>query len=106
MSWWGISGQEHPWLAAAGQTSIQLSAALFLASLSPLRFRVGRYKVWYVVPYILPMVVYSILLYGVFRGVAPGWPLLLIFPALGVVCLVSALSWAAHANASCPPGSA
>jgi signal transduction histidine kinase len=92
-SWWGFSDQDHPWLAATAQTSIQLSAALFLASLSPLRFRLGRYHVWYVVPYIAPMVVYSILLYGVFRGVAPGWPLLLIFPALGLICLVAALSW-------------
>ena len=101
-SWRGFTAEDHPWLAATGQTSIQLSAALFLASLSPLRFRVGRYHAWYVVPYILPMVVYSILLYGVFRGEAPGWPLLLVFPALGVVCLVAALSWAGEPSAMPP----
>jgi signal transduction histidine kinase len=88
----------HPWLVALGQSSIQISSALFLASLSPLRFRLGRFQVFYVIPYILPLVVYSILLYGVFAGVEPRGPSLLLFPALGIICLCSALTWGAERN--------
>jgi len=92
------SGLAHPWLLAAGQSSIQISSALFLASLSPLKFRIGRFQIFYVIPFILPLVVYSILLYGVFGGVEPRGPSLLLFPALGLICLCSALSWGAERN--------
>src|ERR1700749_2956534 len=51
----------HPWLVAAGEGSIQISSALFLASLSPLKFRIGRFQVFYVIPFILPLVIYSVL---------------------------------------------
>jgi signal transduction histidine kinase len=91
--WLGPSEEAQRWLAAAGQTSIQVSSALFLASLSPLRFRIGRFQIWYVIPYILPLVVYSILLYGIFSGVEPHGRLSLLFPALGVICFLSALAW-------------
>jgi signal transduction histidine kinase len=93
---------EHPWLLAAGQCSIQISSALFLASLSPLKFRVGRFQIFYVIPYILPLVVYSILLYGVYGGVEPRGPSLLLFSALGLICLCSALSWGAERNIMAP----
>ena len=63
--------------------SILISSALFLASLSPLRFRVGRLQILYVVPYAIPLVVYAFLLHGVFHGIAPSWPLSFVFPALG-----------------------
>jgi signal transduction histidine kinase len=86
----------HPWLIAAGESSTQISTALFLASLSPLKFRLGRFQIFYVIPYILPLVIYSILLYGVFRGVEPRGPSLFLFPALGVVCLSSAFAWGAE----------
>ncbi len=89
---------QHPWLLAAGQCSIQISSALFLASLSPLKFRMGRFQIFYVIPYILPLVVYSILLYGVYGGVEPRGPSLLLFSALGLICLCSALSWGAEPN--------
>jgi signal transduction histidine kinase len=100
--WWGIPSGTYPWLAAAGQTSIQVSAALFLTSLSPLRFRLGRYEVWYAVPYILPLVIYSILLYGVYRGTAPTGQQLYIFPALGVVCFCTAVTWGSK-RSTVPP---
>ena len=48
----GYPGAGSPWLVASGQTFIQLSAALFLGSLSPLRFRVGRFQILFVVPYV------------------------------------------------------
>ena len=56
----------YPWMAAAGQTSILISSALFLGSLSPLHFRVDRFNVLYVIPYTIPLVIYSAILYGVF----------------------------------------
>lgn len=89
---------QHPWLTAAGQSSLQLGSALFLASLSPRKFRIGRFQIFYVIPYILPLVIYSILLHGVFRGVEPRCPSLLLFPALGLVCLCAALTWGAESN--------
>jgi signal transduction histidine kinase len=78
----GYPGAGSPWLVASGQTFIQLSAAMFLGSLSPLRFRIGRFQVLFVVPYAALLVLYSILLYGVFGGVQPRGPLTLLFPAL------------------------
>jgi signal transduction histidine kinase len=78
----GYPGAGSPWLVASGQTFIQLSAAMFLGSLSPLRFRIGRFQVLFVVPYAALLVLYSILLYGVFGGVQPRGPLFLLFPAL------------------------
>jgi signal transduction histidine kinase len=92
---WYLSNGRHPWLAAAGQTSALISAALFLASLSPLRFRIGRLNVLYVIPFAIPIVIYSILLNGVFRGVAPTGPVFLVFPALGAVSIVVACRWCA-----------
>jgi hypothetical protein len=68
---WDFQDRSHPWITAAGQTSILLSSALFLASLSPLRFRIGRFNILYVIPYTLPLVVYSILFHGVLRGANP-----------------------------------
>ena len=39
LGWWNFSDTVvHPWIAAVGQTSILISSALFLASLSPLSF--------------------------------------------------------------------
>jgi signal transduction histidine kinase len=90
---WDFLEGAHPWLLAAGQTSIQIGSALFLASLSPLRFRVGRINVLYVIPFTIPLVVYSILFYGVFKGVTPSGPMLLVFPALGLLSLVAGLFW-------------
>ncbi|MGA7343567.1 MAG: histidine kinase dimerization/phospho-acceptor domain-containing protein [Terracidiphilus sp.] len=102
LGWWGFSQGAHPWIDAAGEISIQISSALFLASLSPLRFRIGRFQVLYVFPYILPQVAYSILLYGMFRGVEPKGPLFFVFPALGVICFCSALLWGAVRNVMPP----
>jgi signal transduction histidine kinase len=91
---WDFSDGAHPWLAAAGQTSIQIGSALFLASLSPLTFRVGRFQILYVVPFTIPLVIYSVLYHGVLRGQAPSGPMYLVFPALGFISLVVGLFWA------------
>src|SRR5208282_5463322 len=65
---WHLSSGLHPWAVAAGQTSALISAALFLASLSPLRFRIGKLNFLYVIPFTIPLVLYAILLEGVFHG--------------------------------------
>jgi signal transduction histidine kinase len=91
---WNFGDGASPWLVAVGQTSVQVSATLFLASLSPLRFRVGRFNILYVLPFALPLVVYSILLDGVFQGVSPTGPWFWIFPALGAMTLITGFFWA------------
>src|SRR5271166_5562986 len=94
LGWWDFSNDAiHPWLAAAGQVSIQISSALFLASLSPLSFRVGRLNILYVIPFTIPLVAYSILFYGFFHGVTPKGSLLLIFPTLGLLSIVAGFFW-------------
>ncbi len=92
---WTFAGSWSFWATAAGETSIQIGSALFVASLSPLRFRVGRFQMLYVIPYTIPLVAASILLFGVFHGVSPTGPAALIFPALGVLSLIVVLFWEA-----------
>jgi signal transduction histidine kinase len=90
---WDFADDTHPWMTAIGQTSIQISSALFLGSLSPLRFKVGRFNILYVVPFTLPLVVYSILFHGVLHGQNPTGILGLILPFLGLTSLVVAIFW-------------
>ncbi len=83
----------HSWMVAAGQIAIQISSALFLASLSPLYFRLGRFEILYVIPYSIPPVISSILAFGVFRGATPTGPMVFIIPMLGAVSLFVAFLW-------------
>jgi signal transduction histidine kinase len=92
---WRFTEVQHSWMAAAGQTTILISSALFLASLTPSRFRIGRYRVLYVIPYTIPLMIASILLNGVFHGVSPSGLRLWIFPVLGTISFVVALFWGA-----------
>ncbi len=89
----GFWGDTHPWLAALGQTCTQVGTALFLGSLSPQRFRIGRLQVLYAIPYAFLLVVYSILFYGVFHGVAPRGPLSLVFPFMAAIVFMIGLFW-------------
>ncbi len=89
----GFFAGTHPWLAVAGQTSIQIGVAMFLGSLSPLHFRIGRFHVLFVIPYILLIVAYSVLLYGVFDGVTPHGPVFLLFPLLAALCFSVGVFW-------------
>ena len=89
----GLSGEIYPWMGAAGQTCIQLSCGMFLGSLSPLRFRLGKFQVLFVVPYVLPLVAYSVLLFGVFRGASPTGPLFFLFPLLAAMSFSAGMSW-------------
>jgi len=92
---WSFVGKIHPWVTAAGQTSILISSALFLASLTPSRFRIGRFEVLYVIPYTIPLVVATILLDGVLHGVSPGGPLLWVFPVLASISILVGVLWGA-----------
>lgn len=83
----------HPWMVAAGQIAIQISSALFLASLSPLHFRVGRFQILYVIPYSIPPVICSILAFGLFRGATPTGSTVFIIPVLGAISLFVAFLW-------------
>jgi signal transduction histidine kinase len=93
ISTWHFADGTHPWVTAVGQTAVQISATLFLASLSPLRFRVGRISVLYVIPYTVPLVIYSIVLEGVFHGVSPTGPVFWLFPSLGAISLIAGFFW-------------
>ena len=90
--WLGAVGT-RPWMVAAGQIAIQISSALFLASLSPLHFRLGRFEILYVIPYAIPPVISSILAFGVFRGATPTGPAVFIIPVLGAISLFVAFLW-------------
>lgn len=95
MGWWDYSSAAtHPWITAAGEVAVQTSSALFLASLSPLRFRLGRFRILYVIPYVLPLLLYALLFDGVFHGRLPSGALLVVFPALGAISLLVGLFWA------------
>jgi len=77
-----FSNHLYPWLAAASQTFMQLSTALFLGSLSPLWFRASKFKILYVIPYTAPLVCASVLCYGVFQGAEVSGPRFFLFPLL------------------------
>ncbi|HUX43947.1 MAG TPA: histidine kinase dimerization/phospho-acceptor domain-containing protein [Terracidiphilus sp.] len=84
----------HPWIAAAGLSCALVSSVLFLASLSPLGFRIRGVRVLYAIPFVLPLVVYAVLLDGVYGqhiSVGTGF---LVFPALGAISLLVGCFWA------------
>ena len=95
LGWWNISDtRAHPWFAAAGQSAILISAALFLASLAPHGFRIGRVRILYAITFTIPLIVYAYLIYCVYGGFTPiGLPFLL-FPALGGLSLLAGCMWA------------
>lgn len=94
-SWWHFPPDSLPWITAAGRASIQISAVMFLGSLSPLRFRVGRFQILYSIPYAFLFITYAVLLYGVYGGVAPAVPAFYLFPWLVVTALLLAILWVA-----------
>jgi signal transduction histidine kinase len=94
LGWWNVSDTTlHPWLAAAGETSIIISSTLFLASLSPGGIRIGRFNTIYAVPFTIPLIAYAVLLYCVYGGKPPAGPAYLIFPTLGALTLLVGCVW-------------
>jgi signal transduction histidine kinase len=95
LGWWNYSDTvAHPWIASIGQASILISSGLFLASLSPLGFRIGRVRILYAVPFTIPLVAYAFLFYGVYDGKSPNGLSFLMFPALGALSLFAGCAWA------------
>jgi signal transduction histidine kinase len=92
--WDFSSAREHPWIAAAGQTSALIGATLFLASLSPLSFRFKGRRILFAVPFIIPLAIYAILIDGVYHGEMPINLAFFIFPALGAATLFVGCFWA------------
>jgi signal transduction histidine kinase len=95
LAWWDFSDVNlHPWYAAIGQTAILVSSALFLASLAPVGFRIGRTRILYAVPFTIPLIAYAFLIYGLYHGQTPTGNQFLIFPALGGLSLFAGCAWA------------
>ncbi|HWG18937.1 MAG TPA: histidine kinase dimerization/phospho-acceptor domain-containing protein [Terracidiphilus sp.] len=102
MATWDMVDTHHPWTTAAAQACAILASGLFLGSLSPLSFRVGKFKVLYVIPYILPLVVYALLGQGLYHGVEPAGILHCLFPGLAGISIVVGLFWGRD-KGSLPP---
>jgi signal transduction histidine kinase len=94
LGWWNFtSPADHPWVVACGESAALISAVLFLASLAPFSFRIGRVKILYAIPFAIPLVAYAFLIYGFYGGKTPnGFPFL-IFPALGALSLFAGCAW-------------
>ncbi len=92
--WDFSSALDHPWIAAAGQTAALLSATVFLFSLSPLAFHYRGRRIPYAVPFAIPLVLYAILLDGVYHGEMPISIAFFIFPILGAFALFVGCFWA------------
>lgn len=92
--WNFSSAVAHPWIAAAGQTAAVLSATIFLGSLSPLSFPYKGRRIPYAVPFAVPLVLYAVLLDGVYHGEMPISIVFFIFPALGALALFVGCFWA------------
>lgn len=82
-----------PWAIAWGESALLVCTALFMASLSPLSFRLGPFKVLYAIPYFLPLVVYSILSYGVYPGGIPYGGFDFVFLAVAAVSFCASAAW-------------
>jgi signal transduction histidine kinase len=85
------------WLAAGGESCFILSSALFLASLSPTSFRVGRFRFLFVVPYIVPVLLYVALYFGVNEH--PTGPLLRLYIFLAYWAAGAAVIWSLQKGA-------
>jgi C4-dicarboxylate-specific signal transduction histidine kinase len=92
---WNFSDASvYPWVAAAGQTAALVGATIFLASFSPLHFELGGRKIYYAVPFVAPLILYAVLLNGVYGGNPPATTAFLLFPALGAIALLVGCFWA------------
>ncbi len=98
---WDMAGNSPAWAAAVGQALAMLAAGLFLGSLSPLSFRVGKYKILYAIPYILPLMVYAALSHGLYQHTQPTGFMFWLFPALGMISLAAGILWD-HEKGSLP----
>jgi len=91
--YWRYPALVTGWIAAAGQAIAIVASGLFLASLSPLSFRVGGIRVLYVIPYTIPLVLYVLLAQGLYRTEAPHGAMYWLLPALGAISIAVGLAW-------------
>jgi signal transduction histidine kinase len=100
---WEMWDTSKPWTAAAGQACAMLASGLFLGSLSPLSFRVGRLRILYAIPFILPLMAYAVLSYGVYHQQSPPQGVLYwVFPGLAFISIAVGVMWGG-AKGSLPP---
>ena len=85
------------WISAAGESCLILSAALFLASLSPTSFKIGRYRILFVVPFIVPVLLYVALYFGVTQH--PTGPLLRLYIFLAYWAAGAGIIWSLQKGA-------
>ena len=102
VSAWEMWDSRRPWMAACAQACAMLASGLFLASLSPLSFRLGRVRILYVVPFILPLIAYALLADGVYHQATPHGVMFWLFPGLALLSIVVGLFWA-NAKGTLPP---
>jgi signal transduction histidine kinase len=83
------------WKAALGQVLAILAAGLFVGSLSPLSFRLGRVRILYAIPFIVPLMIYAALEHGIYQHKLPaGAMYYAVFPGLAGLSLITGLLWA------------
>jgi signal transduction histidine kinase len=90
---WDMSYRSSPLAAAVGQLLAMLAAGLFLGSLSPLSFKVGKYKVLYAIPYTLPLMVYAFLSNSFYHRTFPTGIMYWVFPGLILLTLGTGVLW-------------
>ena len=93
-AWDFSSAATHPWIAASGQIAALASATIFLASLSPLGFHYKGRRIYYAIPFLIPLAAYALLLDGVYGGEMPISLTFFLFPALGALSLFVGCFWA------------
>ena len=80
-------------IAAVGQSLAMLSAGLFLGSLSPQSFRMGRNRILFVVPFTLPLIAYAMLSHGIYHHKTPQGFMYWVFPALIMTSCLIGIVW-------------
>jgi signal transduction histidine kinase len=90
---WTFLSDSTPWSAALAESCALVAAALFLGSLSPLSFRIGRLRVLYAIPFTVPLVVYALLACWVYRGAMPRGVMFWLFPFLGFCSILVGIFW-------------
>jgi signal transduction histidine kinase len=85
------------WIGMGSEAALMLSSAFFLASLSPLSFRIGQLRILYAVPYAIPLLLYTILYYGVSQH--PSAPLSWLYCLLAVWAAGVAFVWSLQKGA-------
>ncbi|HTX75052.1 MAG TPA: histidine kinase dimerization/phospho-acceptor domain-containing protein [Terracidiphilus sp.] len=91
---WDMVYGSAPWAAAVGQAVAMLAAGLFLGSLSPLSFRMGKRRILYAIPYTAPLMIYAVLSQALYRHAVPTGIMYWVFPGLGLISLGTGVLWA------------